>query len=92
MIILIIEGEKIAGLEFPVGEVLDSKQEIKQRRIDAYQGMLLGILHKNKVKIIFEDNEGIKQVETTIFGYTDHSVFLKKGLKIPLHRIHKIIT
>jgi hypothetical protein len=33
------------------------------------------------------DAEGVKQVETTIWGVTDSRVILKTGMGIPLHRI-----
>jgi uncharacterized protein (UPF0248 family) len=87
-----IEKEEVAKLQFPREEILDSKSEINQRMLDAYRGMLLGNTYKNKVKIIFADKEGIKQIETTIWGVTEHRVLLKRGLQIPLHRIHKIIA
>lgn len=87
-----VEKDAIAKLRFPCEEILSTQSEIEQRVIDAYRGMLLGNIYKNKVKIIFGDHEGIKQVETTIWGVTEQRVLLKKGLQIPLHRIHKIVT
>jgi uncharacterized protein (UPF0248 family) len=87
-----IEKEAISALRFPVQEILHSPSEIEQRKIDAHRGMLLGNVYKSKVKIIFGDYDGIKEVETTIWGVTAQRLLLKKGLQIPLHRIHKIIT
>lgn len=87
-----IEKEAISTLRFPLEEILHSQSEIEQRVIDAYRGMLLGNIYKNKVKIIFGDYEGIKEVETTIWGVTPQRVLLKKGIQIPLHRIHKIVA
>lgn len=91
MNIVCIQKEEISKLHFPVAEILNSQPEIDQRIIDAYRGMLLGNIYKNKVKIVFGDYEGLKQVETTIWGVTEYRVLLKRGLQIPLHRIHKII-
>jgi hypothetical protein len=88
----IIEKENISTLHFPLKEVLKSALEIGQRVADLHRGLLLGNIHKGKVKIIFEDDESVKQVETTIWALTDTRVILKQGLGIPLSRIHRVIT
>jgi hypothetical protein len=87
-----IEKENISKLRFPVKEVLKSALEIGQRMADLHRGLLLGNIHKGKVKIIFEDGESVRQVETTIWALTDNRVILKQGLGIPLCRIHKVMT
>lgn len=86
----IIEKDNIPGLHFPTLEVLSSPDEIKERKADAEKGMLLGNTYKSKVKILFKDTEGIKQVETTIWAVTDSRVILKTGMGIPLHCIIKV--
>lgn len=87
-----IERDIIPNLQFPRDEVLESDSDMEQRVMDAYRGMLLGNIYKGKVKIIFGDLEGIKQVETTIWGVTERRILLKRGIQIPLHRVYKIIT
>jgi hypothetical protein len=87
-----ITKESISELHFPLEEVLKSSLEIGQRVADLHRGLLLGNIHKGKVKIIFEDGESVKQVETTIWALTDNRVILKQGLGIPLHRIHRVLT
>ena len=87
-----IEKESISRLRFPIQEVLKSALEIGQRMADLHRGLLLGNIHKGKVKIIFEDGESVRQVETTIWALTDNRVILKQGLGIPLCRIHKVMT
>jgi len=84
------EKNKINELLFPSEEVLHSKKEIQQRTRDIERAILLGNNYKTKVKIIFEDNEGIKQIKTTIWGITDKWILLNKALVIPIHRIHEI--
>ena len=86
----IITKEQIAGLHFPSQEVLVLPNEIKQRRKNAQEGLLLGNRYKAKVRIVFEDTETLKQVEATIWGLTDLHVILKKGMTIPMHRIYTI--
>lgn len=87
-----IEKENISKLRFPLKEVLKSALEIGQRMADLHRGLLLGNIHKGKVRIVFEDNESVRQVETTIWALTDNRVILKQGLGIPLCRIHKVMT
>ena len=60
------------------------------RNIDLERAMKLGNLEHNKIKIVFEDSEGLKQVETTVWGGTDKRVILKQAILIPIHRIHEI--
>ena len=86
----LIEKEDIRGLKFPENEVLLTKDEMKIRNADIERAMKLGNLEHNKIKIIFEDSEGLKQVETTVWGVTDKRVILKQGILIPIHRIHEI--
>jgi hypothetical protein len=87
---VIIEKENIRDLKFPDNEVLSSKDAIKIRIADLDRAMRLGNLEHSKIKIVFEDSEGIKQVETTVWGVTDKRVILKQGILIPINRIHEI--
>ena len=88
---LSIEKEEVALLKFPDAEVLTTKDEIKIRAAGLDRALKLGNLEHNKIKIIFEDNEGVKQVNTTIWGVTDKRIILKKGIVIPINRIHELI-
>ena len=82
-----IEKENISGLKFPEDEVLLSKDDIKIRTMNLERALALGNLEHNKIKIVFEDAEGIKQVETTVWAVTDKRIILKQGVVIPIHRI-----
>ncbi|HSY76150.1 MAG TPA: hypothetical protein VK890_04795, partial [Bacteroidia bacterium] len=83
--------ETIEKLNFPEQEVLLSQEEINHRQYEAERAMKLGNYFKDKVKIIFEDSEGMKMVETTIWGVIDRRLLLKRGLILPLYRVHEII-
>ncbi|SHI83834.1 hypothetical protein [Aquimarina spongiae] len=85
-----IEKEQIAFLNFPKEEVLDKKKEVKDRCQKLLRALRLGNLEHVKVKIRFIDNEGIKEVETTIWGVTSKYVILKKSMVLPLERIISI--
>lgn len=87
---LSIEKESILGLKFPDNDVLSSKDAIKNRYSNLERALKLGNLEHNKIKIVFEDADGVKQVETTVWGVTDKRVILKQGVLIPIHRIHEI--
>jgi len=86
-----IEKEKIAELYFPQKEVLDDTEARDQRLHDLKDATSLGNLEHNKIKIVFEDAGGLKYTETTIWATTSEDIVLKKGITIPLHRIHRII-
>lgn len=82
-----IEKEQISGFKFPDTDVLIDKESMKIRSLNLERALKLGNLEHNKIKIVFEDSEGIKQVETTVWGVTDKRVILKQGVVIPIHRI-----
>ncbi|MBA3972406.1 MAG: hypothetical protein H0X46_09755 [Bacteroidetes bacterium] len=88
---LLVEKENIGALRFPSCEVLNSLDAISQRKLEIERAMLLGNRHKGKSKIVFEDDEGVKQVETTIWGFTDKRIILKQEFVIPIHRIYQVI-
>ncbi len=89
--IVLVEKETIADMHFPEQEVLMGQDQINSRQYEAERAMKLGNYFKDKVKIIFEDSEGIKMVETTIWGVIDKRLLLKRGLVLPLYRVHEII-
>ncbi len=86
-----IEKEIISTLKFPSNEVLNEIHEINDRNHNLQRALALGNLEHSKIKIYFEDTISKKMVETTIWGITDKSIILKKGIEIPIHRIYKII-
>lgn len=87
----LIDKESITSLHFPSEEVLLEISDIKQRNQDLDRALALGNLEHLKIKIYFEDDASHRMVETTIWGVTDSRVILKKGVVIPVNRIHKII-
>lgn len=87
----IIQKEQIDSLHFPHTDVLEDKEEIKQRNSDLNRALALGNLEHSKIKIYFEDSVSKKVVETTIWGVTDDRIILKQGVDIPINRIYKTI-
>lgn len=85
-----VAKEQIKFLKFPKEEVLKKKNAIVNRFLDLQRALSLGNLEREKVKIFFMDNHGLKKVETTVWGITDKSVILKQSTIIPLKRIVSI--
>ena len=75
-------------LQFPKEDVIDTKSEQRQRCFQLIRAMRLGNLFKNKVTISFRDaQDRLMKINTTIWGVTQQSVILKKGVLIPITSI-----
>jgi len=85
-----IEKEQIKFLTFPKEDVLNKRKDQIDRILKLQRALSLGNLERQKVKIVFVDTEGLKKVETTIWGITDKEVILKQATIIPLERIISI--
>ncbi|HTF05186.1 MAG TPA: hypothetical protein VK826_14255 [Bacteroidia bacterium] len=88
----VIDKEFVRDLSFPKDDVLLSMDERRKRRLELDRALILGNVDHSKVKIYFTDNEGFKQVETTIWAVTEERIILKSGMVIPIRRIHEVIT
>jgi hypothetical protein len=89
--ITVIQKELLETIHFPHEEVLSDAVLIQFRKYEAQRAMKLGNTYKDKVKVVFEDTEGIKMIETTVWGMTDNDLIFKRGMMVPLNRIHEII-
>lgn len=87
----LIEKEEVASLKFPDKDVMSDKDDVIQRKLDLERALTLGNLEHLKIKIFFEDDSSKRVAETTVWGITADEVILKKGVVIPIKRIHKII-
>jgi len=87
-----IEKEEVGNLHFPESEVLETTEDLQRRAYELERASKLGNGDHVKIKIVFEDTEGIKQVETTVWAVTKERVILKHGITIPIRRIHEIRT
>lgn len=86
-----IEKENIDGLHFPETDVLTDAQEIRQRKQDLEKAMALGNTEHIKIQIFFEDDKEKLVTNTTVWAVTPERIVLKKGVVIPIHRIHRIL-
>ena len=87
----IIEKEIIPNLLFPSQPLDKSKDEMKKLVLKLKRSMILGNIDRTKMRIIFEDNEGMKEVRTTVWAVGDKNIVLKKGVTIPINRLIDVI-
>ena len=85
-----IEKEFVGQLKFPRKDVLQKDEQKRERAQTIMKATRLGNGSKIKVKIVFEDSESLKFVHTTIWGATPNFIILKRGVTIPINRIHYI--
>ncbi len=86
-----IEKEEISNLIFPKTPVDKTPDELKVLKHSLRRAMILGNLHHSKIKIVFEDDKGLKEVVTTVWAVGDKNIVLKQGTIIPINRIVSII-
>jgi hypothetical protein len=85
-----IVKEDIPRLKIPNREVLTNEEDIRKRKSDLENAMKLGNNDHNKVKIIFQSEEGTMMVETTVWEMTQNYVILKSNTHVPIRSIHSI--
>tara|TARA_B100000900_G_C20112039_1_gene526306 strand:- start:246 stop:536 length:291 start_codon:yes stop_codon:yes gene_type:complete len=88
---IVIEKEIIPNLLFPSQPLDKTKDEMKKLVQKLKRSMILGNIDRTKMRIIFEDNEGKKEVRTTVWAVGDKNIVLKKGVTIPINRLIDVI-
>lgn len=83
-----IEKENIVNLKFPKTDVLTDEVQKRLRQLNLEKALMLGNTEKVKFNIYFEDESNKLKVQTTIWGLTEEKVILKKGVTLPISRIH----
>jgi hypothetical protein len=86
----LIEKEAVSSLSFPQEDVLKKSVDIKLRTAEINRAISLGNLEHHKVRIYFQDQQGKKYVDTTIWAVTEDAIVLKQNVVIPTSRIIKI--
>ena len=89
--ITLVEKEDIPSLNFPTETVNRTEEQTKLLLHKLRRSMVLGNIHRVKMKIVFEDDEGLKEVRTTIWAVGDKNIVLKKGVTIPIGRVIDIV-
>ncbi len=86
----LVEKENIIHFQFPKEKVLVTTQEEELLRKKLWRATRLGNIEHNKVKLYFEDKEGMKVVHTTVWATGDKNIVLKRGVTIPINRVHDV--
>jgi len=87
-----IEKEEVDNLIFPSKPIkLRTNEEQRSLVEKLMKAEKLGNLFKNKIEIVFQDEEGLKEVNTTIWAVGREHILLKKGVFIPVNRIVSIV-
>lgn len=85
-----IDKESIPSLNFPEKDILVSVEKQLLRNKNIQVACDYGNEMQHKVAIYFQDDQGRKKVETTIWDVTEEDVLLKHNVSIPKHRIVEI--
>ena len=83
-----IDKELIPSLSFKDASVIEQHPELTKQ---LQKAMMLGNTHKRKVKIVFQDDEGVKKVDTTLWASGSKFVCLKGGVWITINRLIEIV-
>lgn len=84
---ILIEKEVINSLSFKSREPVQQHPKLLDQIKSATR---LGNAYRGKVSIFFEDDDGPKRVDTTIWAYGAKYICLKGGMWLPINRIIEI--
>lgn len=86
-----VPKEDIKNLKFAESDVLATREDVFQRKIDLNRASALGAQSKSNIKIYFVDADGKKyKVVATVWAATERTVSLKGEIMIPLKAIYKV--
>ncbi|OFZ65805.1 MAG: hypothetical protein A3D92_23700 [Bacteroidetes bacterium RIFCSPHIGHO2_02_FULL_44_7] len=83
----LIEKELIQSLSFKTKTRVTQHPDLQEQIKNATR---LGNAYHSKVSIYFEDDEGVKRVDTTIWADGSKYICLKGGVWLPIDRILEI--
>lgn len=86
-----IPKEKIKNVKFSEIDVLGSKEEKNQRKIDLQRAATLGAQSKTNIKIYFVDDQGKRhRVVATVWATTENNVSFKGEVMVPIKSIYQV--
>lgn len=86
----LIPKERISTLRFPKQPVDLSDEQHRDILGKLQDATRLGNAEHGKCRIVFQDDEGLKAVETTIWTFDADNIVLKYGMTIPVSRVVSI--
>jgi hypothetical protein len=82
-----IAKEAIGSLSFKQTGVVNNPVEIRRKLNTA---LVLGNSYKHKIKIVFDSDEGLKEVHTTVWAVSEGYVVLKGSIYIPVDAVLEV--
>ena len=83
----LIEKEMSSSLSFNGSRKIEQHPNLIDQLANATR---LGNGYRGKVAILFEDDEGLKRVDTTIWAHGTEYICLKGGVWLPISRIVEV--
>jgi uncharacterized protein (UPF0248 family) len=87
----LIEKEDLKNHSFPEKDVLSDLEAKKNRAQKLHKATSLGNLEHKRVHIIFQDEEGIKRLYTTLWAHVDNKIIMRDAIILPAHRVVDIV-
>ena len=87
---VIVQKEEISQYSFPNKDVLKDNVDINKRFKLLQLATTLGNIDHQKISIVFQDEGGLKMVNTTIWSTCESHIVLKGGASMPINRIYSI--
>lgn len=85
-----VAKETLSGLRFPKKDVIESIEDRANRKRLLQRAVDFGNYAQYKIVILFEDDQGPKRVETTIWDMDNENVYLKNEVPLPIRRIREV--
>jgi len=86
-----IPKERIKDVKFSDIDILSSKEEQLQRKIDLKRAATLGAQSKTNIKIYFVDAEGTRhRVVATVWAATESNVSFKGEVMVPIKAVYQV--
>ena len=86
-----IPKENIKNVKFSESDVLATKEEQLQRKIDLQRAATLGAQSKANIKIYFVDVDGKRhRVVATVWATTENNVSFKGEVMVPIKSIYQV--
>ncbi len=86
----LIPKERIPGLRFPQDPLAITMDQRRSMLRTLQVATRLGNAEHGKCRIVFQDDQGLKAVETTIWAFDPENIVLKYGTTIPVSRVVSI--
>jgi hypothetical protein len=82
-----INEQQLKGCTFASGAAYSTECTVRESRRKLHLAMLLADNIHSNIKVVFNTNEGPREILTSIWGATDRLIILKSGNRIPVEAL-----